>query len=82
MYDMLTIVTDVRGVCPSVSLSVTRFKSTAARAVYDACRVRGVIQCSLCQMSLASCFCLRLRILRHVPCLAKSARVCIRMLNA
>jgi len=51
MHDMLTILTDVRG----VSLSVTRLKSAAARAVYAACRVRGVIRCSLRQMLLASC---------------------------
>jgi len=52
MHEMLTIVTDVRGVC----LSVTRLKSAAARAAYAACSVRGVIRCSLRQMSLASCY--------------------------
>jgi len=52
---MLTILTDVRGVCQPVSLSVTRLKSAAARAVYAPCRVRGVIRCSLCQITLTSC---------------------------
>jgi len=60
MHEMLTIVTDARGVCLSVCLSVTRLKSAAARAVYAAaCRVRGVIPCSLRQMPLASCFAFR-----------------------
>jgi len=40
----------------SVSLSVTRHKSGAAGAVYAACRVHGVIPCSLRQMPLASLF--------------------------
>jgi len=35
---MLTILTDVRGDSLSVSLSVTRLKSAAARAVYATCR--------------------------------------------
>jgi len=35
MHDMLTVLTDVRGVC----LSVTRLKSAAACAVYVACYV-------------------------------------------
>jgi len=34
MHEMLTIVTDVRGVCLSVSLSVTRLNSAAAHAVW------------------------------------------------
>jgi len=38
MLQMLTILTDVRGVCLSVCLSVTRIKSAAARAVYGAGR--------------------------------------------
>jgi len=62
MHEMLTILTDVRGVCLSVSLSVTRLKLAAVRAVYAACRVRGVIQCSPRQMPLASCF----GLLQHV----------------
>jgi len=41
MHEMLTILTDVGGVCQSVCLSVTRLKSAAARAVYAARRVRG-----------------------------------------
>jgi len=56
MHEMLTILTDVRGVCLSVCLSVTRFESAAARAVYASCRVLGVIRCSLRQMPLASCY--------------------------
>jgi len=56
MHEMLTILTDVRGVCLSVCLSVTRLKLVTARAVYIACRVRGVILCSLRQMPLASCY--------------------------
>jgi len=50
MHEMLSILTDVRGVCLSVSLSVTRLKSAAARAVYAACRVRGVIRCSFVKL--------------------------------
>jgi len=49
MHEMLTILTNVHGVCLSVRLSVTRLKSVAARAVC------GVIRCSLSQMPLASC---------------------------
>jgi len=41
MREMLTILTDVGGVCMSVSLSVTRLKSTAVHAVYAACHVCG-----------------------------------------
>jgi len=55
MHEMPTVLTDVRGVCLSVRLSVTRLKSAAARAVYAACRVRGVIRCSLCQITSATC---------------------------
>jgi len=40
-HDMLAILTDVRGVCLSVSLSATRVKSAPARAVYTACCVLG-----------------------------------------
>jgi len=53
---MLTILTDVRGVCQSVCLSVTWLKSAAARAVYATYRVRGFIRCSLRQIPLASCY--------------------------
>jgi len=56
MHEMLTILTDDRGVCLSVSLSVTRLKSSSARAVYAACRVHGVIRDGLRQVSVASCF--------------------------
>jgi len=48
MHEMQTIVTDVRGVCLSVS-------HAAAPAVCTACRVHGVFQCSLHQVLLASC---------------------------
>jgi len=48
MHEMLTILTDVHGVCQSVC-------HAAALAVYTTCCVRGVIRCSLCQMLLASC---------------------------
>jgi len=51
MHEMLTILTDVRG----VSLSVSRLKSAAPHAVYAACRVRGVIRFNLRQMLLAYC---------------------------
>jgi len=44
-----TTVTDVRGVCLSVCLSITRLKS-AVRAVCV-----GVTRYSLCQINLASC---------------------------
>jgi len=39
MHEMLTIVTDVRGVCQSVCQFVLRLKSAAARTVYAARRV-------------------------------------------
>jgi len=55
MHEMLTILTDVRGVCLSVCLPVTWLKLAAARAVYAACRVLGVIRCSLCQITLTTC---------------------------
>jgi len=53
MHEVLSI-TSVRGGL-SVSLSVTRLKSAAARAVFTTCRVCGVIWCSFRQMPLASC---------------------------
>jgi len=62
MHEMLCILTDVRGVCLSVCLSVTRLKSAAVRAVYAICRMRGVIRYSLCQMPLASCLSHRSRL--------------------
>jgi len=52
VHEMLTIVTDVRG----VRLSVTWLKSVVARTMYAACCVCGVIRCSLHQMLLASGF--------------------------
>jgi len=60
MHEMQSILTDVRGVRLSVCLSVTNVPndpgSAAARAVYAACRVCGVVRYSLRQMPLASCF--------------------------
>jgi len=47
MHDMQTVVTDVCGVCLSVSLYVTPLNSAL---------LCGVIRCSLCQIILASCF--------------------------
>jgi len=51
MHEMQTILTDVRGVC----LSVTRLKLAAARAMYATCRARGVFRCSLCQSTFTTC---------------------------
>jgi len=59
MHEMQTIVTDVRGVCPSVSLSAYLSVTNAhSEADLSACSVfgGGVIRCSLCQMTLASCY--------------------------
>jgi len=53
-HEMQSIVTDVRGVCPSVSLSVCQSVSHAAE-FGGACSVFGVIRCSLCQITLAFC---------------------------
>jgi len=39
MHEILTFLTAVRSVCLSVSLSVTRLISAAARAVYAECRL-------------------------------------------
>jgi len=47
MHKMQAAVTDDRGVCLSVSLSVTRLNSTS---------LCGVIRYSFCQITLASCF--------------------------
>jgi len=57
MHVMRTIVTDVRGVCLSVSLSVMNAPNdpTETRESASPC---GVVRCSLCQITLASCFCL------------------------
>jgi len=55
MQEMQAIVTDLHCIYLPVSLSVTWLKSAAARAVYAACRVHEVIQCSLRQMPLDSC---------------------------
>jgi len=55
MHEMQTILTDVCSVCLSVRLSVTWLKSGVAHAVYTACRVHGVIRCSLCQITLTTC---------------------------
>jgi len=52
MHEMQTIVIDVRGVCLSVSQSVCL---CYAAKFGGACSVCGVM-CSLCQITLASCF--------------------------
>jgi len=49
---MQAVVTCVRGVCMSVSESVCLSRSGGACSVR---RVRGVIRCSLCQITLATC---------------------------
>jgi len=49
MHEMLSTVTDVRGACPSVCL----WRGLNRRRQMQ-CRMRGVIQCSLHQMPLAS----------------------------
>jgi len=46
MHEMQTIVTDVRGVCLSVSLSVMAAQLTRLHCA-------GVIRCSLCRITLA-----------------------------
>jgi len=51
VQEMLTILTNVCGVCQSVM----RLKSAAASAVYAACCVHGVTQGSLCQITLTTC---------------------------
>jgi len=50
MHGMQTIVTDDRGVCQSLSQSVYH-----APQLGGACSVCGVIRCSLCQITFASC---------------------------
>jgi len=49
MHKTQTIATDERDVSPSV-------ESAAARAVCAACGVRGLIRCSLRQLTLAFCY--------------------------
>jgi len=56
MHEMQTVVTDVRGVSPSVCLSI--------------CLSRGVIRCSLCQITLALCY----EILSDLPFLSDRYR--------
>jgi len=65
MHEMLIIVTDVCGVCLSVSLSVTLLKSVVC-AVYAVCCACGVIRCSLHQMLLAF-FSLFMFVLLSIP---------------
>jgi len=52
MHEMLTVHTDVCGVC----LSVTWLKLAVVRAVYAMCHVYGVNWCSLCQITLTTCY--------------------------
>jgi len=58
MHEMQTIVTDVRGVCPSVCQSVchecTEWPRKAKRT-RDSASLCGVIRCSLCHTTLATC---------------------------
>jgi len=58
MHSMQPIVTDVRVVCPSVSLSVTNAPKTphSEADLRLGFTVRG-IWCSFCQITLASCLC-------------------------
>jgi len=58
MHEILTILTDVHSVCLSVCLSHT----------YAMCRVYGVIWCSLCQITLATCLFLLLWLPTNVNC--------------
>jgi len=51
LHETQTIVTDDRDVCPYVCQSVCH-----AAQFGSACTVYGVIQCSLCQITLASCY--------------------------
>jgi len=60
MHEMQAMLIDVCGVCLSVCLSVMWLKLAAARAVCAACRVRGVIWCSLCEITLTTCWILAL----------------------
>jgi len=48
MHEMKIIATDVSGVCQSVCLS-------RAAQLSGSCSVFGVIRCSLCEITLASC---------------------------
>jgi len=55
MHEMQTILTDAVSVSLSVRPSVTWLKSVASHAVFAACRVCGVVWCSLCQITLTTC---------------------------
>jgi len=55
MHEMLTVVTNVRGVCLSVSLSVTRLKSAMAHAVYAVCTGSFSAAFTKCLWPLAEC---------------------------
>jgi len=50
MHEIQNILTDVCGVC----LSVTQLQSAVALAVYAACRVSRVFRCGLCRITLTS----------------------------
>jgi len=56
MHEVQSIVTDDRGVCPSVCQSVSLSVSpSVTRLNSAACNVCRVIRCSLCQITLAFC---------------------------
>jgi len=52
---MQTIVTDVRGVCQSVCHECTTWPHVV-KPTWDSASLCGVIWCSLCQITLASCY--------------------------
>jgi len=57
MHEMQTIVTDDRGVCPSVCLSRMHRMTPHSETDLRSASLCGVIQCILCQSTLASCLC-------------------------
>jgi len=73
MHEMQTIITDDRGVCQSVC--------HAAQLSSDACSVHGVIRCSLCQITLASCFLFYQNMLSDIEfsCYMKVSKVWVKL---
>jgi len=55
LHEMQTIVTDVRCVCQSVCHECTKWPHTV-KLTWDSASLFGVIWCSLCQITLASCY--------------------------